>query len=368
MNILEIRGDTGRSQIHIGRRLEFAAELLKERRTAIITDENVKRLYGHRFPGGDVITIGTGEEIKTLETVEHIYSTLLKQEYDRSCFILGIGGGIVCDVAGFAASTYLRGLDFGFIASTLLAQADASAGGKNGVNFRGYKNMVGVFSQPEFVICDPEMLQTLPEQELKTGFAEVIKHALIGDPTLMEFLEQNGDRALGLDPGVIKRITGDALKVKSELVNADEREAGQRRILNFGHTLAHAFETTAGLTHGEAVAAGMGVAAKLSVQRAGLSNSSEKRIYELLKKFDLNREIRFSGEAIKNAVRKDKKRERDHIHFVLLEEIGLEGDRVRMYNLSSGEGPTFAAYAKEMTEHIKALGPNRLNSKATVKN
>ncbi len=322
MKTLEINGNTGNSTIYINKPFTYAKKLLKGERIIIITDENVKGLYEDKFPSGDIITIGKGEGIKTLQTVEDIYKKLMDLEFDRSGFILGIGGGIVCDVAGFAASTYMRGVRFGFIASTLLAQVDASVGGKNGVNLEGHKNMVGVFSQPEFVLCDPEMLKTLPAKELKNGFAEITKHALIGDRNLFEFMEQNHKSALGLDPDVIGRLTHDSLVLKSGIVNRDEKEKGERRKLNFGHTIAHALEKTMNLSHGEAVSVGMGISAKLSVKMSDLSAEGEKRIYELFKKFDLNQNIKISCSGIKKAVRRDKKREGDNINFILLKKIG----------------------------------------------
>ncbi len=322
MKTLQISGNTGNSSIYLNKPFTSTEELIRNGQVVIITDENVRELYGKRFPKGEVITIGTGEKNKTLQTIEFIYKKLVDIEFDRSGFILGIGGGIVCDIAGFISSTYMRGVRFGFVASTLLAQVDASIGGKNGVNFEGYKNIIGVFNQPEFVICDPEMLKTLPEKELKIGFAEIIKHALIGDPKLLEYLEDNYRKAFLLDPEIIGKITYDALFVKAGIVNSDEKEKGERRKLNFGHTMAHAFEKISDLTHGEAVAAGMGIAAKLSVRLSGFTVKEEKRIYEILKKFDLNRNIDFNCEEIKSAVRMDKKKEGNHIYIVLLKEIG----------------------------------------------
>lgn len=322
MKTLEISGNTGKSKIYINKPFTYAEKLLKGERVVIITDDNIKDLYEDKFPSGDIITIGTGEGIKTLQTIEDIYKKLMDLEFDRSGFILGVGGGIVCDIAGFAASTYMRGIRFGFVASTLLAQVDASVGGKNGVNLEGHKNMVGVFNQPEFVICDPEILKTLPVKELKNGFAEIAKHALIGDRNLFEFMEQNHKRALELDPEVIGRLTQSSLVLKSGIVNRDEKEKGERRKLNFGHTIAHALEKTMSLSHGEAVAVGMGISAKLSVKMSDLSAEGEKRIYELFKKFDLNQNIKIPCDEITKAVRKDKKREGDDINFILLKNIG----------------------------------------------
>jgi len=322
MNILTIDGVTGTSEIMINSSMSLAAELLREERVVIITDENVRAIYNDGFPKGDVITIGTGEGIKTLRTMEDIYRKLSDLEIDRSGFILGIGGGIVCDITGFAASTYMRGVRFGFVASTLLAQADASVGGKNGVNLNGHKNMVGVFNQPRFVICDHDMLKTLPERELKNGFAEIIKHALIGDRDLFNFLNHNHKKAAELDPDTMEKILLASLSLKSEIVRMDETEKGERRKLNFGHTLAHAFEKTTGMNHGEAVAAGMRIASKLSVRMSALPAAEEKKIHELMKKFDLNPAPDIPCSELKNAVRKDKKRDGEMIYFILLKNIG----------------------------------------------
>ncbi|MEE9495919.1 MAG: 3-dehydroquinate synthase, partial [Desulfobacterales bacterium] len=161
METITINANSGPSRILIGERLENLQRYVPKTRPIIITDRNVRHLYPLDSMATEVITIGTGEEIKTLDTVRDIYGHLLSSEADRSSFIVGIGGGIVCDITGFVASTFLRGVRFGFVATTLLAQVDAGVGGKNGVNFKGYKNMVGLFHQPEFVICDPEILKTL---------------------------------------------------------------------------------------------------------------------------------------------------------------------------------------------------------------
>ena len=169
MKKLQIRGVGGLSTILVGESLKNLIHHLPTPNPVIITDENVGQRYADQFPPGHVITIGTGEGIKTLDTIRRIYSELVAIEADRSCSIVGIGGGIVCDMAGFVASTYLRGVRFGFVASTLLAQVDASVGGKNGVNFGGYKNMVGTFNQPEFVLCDLDLLRSLPQEQLQCG-------------------------------------------------------------------------------------------------------------------------------------------------------------------------------------------------------
>lgn len=324
MKIITIQGQSGDSRILINESLQNLGKYVPPRRPVIVTDHNVNRYYGSFFPGWDVIEIGTGEEIKTLQTVEWIYRQLVDLEIDRSCFIIGIGGGIVCDITGFAASTYMRGLAFGFVSSTLLSQVDASVGGKNGVNFHGYKNMVGVFNQPSFVICDTEMLKTLPRNELICGFAEVVKHAVIGNRELFTFLEQRYVDALNLDQPVMERLVYDSILVKSSIVERDEREKGERRKLNFGHTLAHALEKTTNIPHGEAVSIGMVFAANLSVFRHLLSKEEANRLRLLLKQLHLPTEIEtdIGKEKVKDAIRKDKKREGQGIHLVLLKAIG----------------------------------------------
>ncbi|MCP4664736.1 MAG: 3-dehydroquinate synthase, partial [Deltaproteobacteria bacterium] len=223
---------------------------------------------------------------------------------------------------GFVASVYMRGVRFGFVSTTLLSQVDASVGGKNGVNFRGYKNMVGVFSQPEFVICDTDLLGTLPEREIRCGLAEVVKHAAIADPDLFSYLEKNAEKALLLDAGVIEKLVYASVVIKSSVVNRDEREKGERMKLNFGHTLGHAIERVAGVPHGEAVSVGMAAAAELSKKRGYLSDEDAERIEALLRQLKLPTRLELDGDRVLDALKKDKKRKGDSIHFVFLHGIG----------------------------------------------
>ncbi len=322
MQSIVVEGQTGRSHIMIGETLANLGNHLPPGRTVIITDENVARLYKDQLPGGDIITIGMGERIKTLATLEEIFAQLISMEADRATFIVGIGGGIVGDITGFAASTYMRGLGFGFVATTLLAQVDASVGGKNGVNFKGYKNMVGVFNQPQFVIADIQLLATLPKEELACGLAEIVKHACIADAGYFEFIEHHADAIQRLDPEVIHKLVHDSVVIKADVVNKDEQEAGERRKLNFGHTVGHALEKTLGLSHGAAVSAGMVLAADLSREHGLLSDEQSRRIQELLTRLNLPTRIEFNPRAVIDAVGKDKKRHSDLIKFVLLDGIG----------------------------------------------
>ncbi len=322
METLTIDGAGGRSTLLVGARLQRIGAYLPAAPRFIVTDPIVRRLYGDRFPDGPVIEMGVGESVKTLDTAADIYRALIAHEADRSSFLLGIGGGIVCDVTGFVASTYLRGIRFGFVPTTLLAQVDASVGGKNGVNFAGYKNMVGVFNQPAFVLCDPDPLTTLSAGDRGCGLAEIVKHGAIADPDLFGFLETNISAVLSLDPAAVHRMVYDSVVIKSTIVNRDEKETGERRKLNFGHTFGHAVEKVRKIPHGEAVSMGMMVAAALSVQRGYLSGADAARLASLLKNLGLPTRLEVDREKALDALKRDKKREGDAIHFVLLKQIG----------------------------------------------
>jgi len=322
MKTITINADSGPSHILIGERLENLPRHIPVAKPIIITDVNVGKLYPLDSMAAEVITIGTGEEIKTLDTVQEIYAQLLSIQADRSSFIVGMGGGIVCDIAGFVASTFLRGVRFGFVATSLLAQVDASVGGKNGVNFQGFKNMVGLFHQPEFVICDPELLETLPQKEISCGLAEIVKHGAIADADLFAYLEQHAQDILALDRHMIEKLVIASVRIKSAMVKRDETEKGERRLLNFGHTFGHAIEKVTGISHGEAVSRGMAIAAALSVKKDLLTADEDKRLRALLNNLKLPTHFGPETEAVVNAIGKDKKREGNWIHFVLLNGIG----------------------------------------------
>lgn len=322
MEQLTLEGRSGRSVITLGDNLARLSACSSAPKSVIITDPTVRGLHGFRFPPWSVIEIGVGEEAKTLGTVESVYDAFLRLGLDRSSMIVAIGGGIVCDVAGFTASTFLRGLPFGFVPTTLLAQVDASVGGKNGVNLHGYKNLVGTFNQPAFVLCDPDLLKTLPPEEVRNGFAEVIKQAAIGDSALFSFLETQKEEVLSLGRSALDRVVGDCLRVKTAIVSRDEREGGERRKLNFGHTLGHAIEKVYGLRHGEAVSVGMMGAARLSVGRGLIRRDDALRLQALLQAFGLPVTIQADRGLVREALEKDKKRSDEGILFVLLEGIG----------------------------------------------
>ncbi|HZK08672.1 MAG TPA: 3-dehydroquinate synthase [Bacteroidales bacterium] len=290
--------------------------------SVIITQQVIQQHYGQHWQGLPVILIGDGEQHKTLLTMHDIYQQLIDLDIDRSGMLVGVGGGIVCDIAGFAAATYLRGVACAFVPTTLLAQADASIGGKNGINFQGFKNMVGTFYQPRFILSDPATLQTLPPYELANGLAEVVKHALIADAAYFDFIEDNFREILNLDKDAIRHITLRSYQIKSDVVLRDEKEQNLRRILNFGHTYGHAIEKVAGISHGHAVSIGMAAALRLSLKHTSLSQNQYERIIRLLQNLNLPISTSADARQIVDALTADKKREGGEVHFVLLENIG----------------------------------------------
>lgn len=323
MDELIIKTELGESKLLLGESINNLSRYLLDSKVVVITDSNVREHYEDFFPEeADVIEIGLGEKNKTIETLQYIFDKFIEFEVDRSSFIVGIGGGIVCDITGFAASIYMRGLKFGFVSTTLLSQVDASIGGKNGVNFRGFKNMIGVFNQPAFVICDFNMLMTLPEEEYIAGFAEIIKHALIRNNDMFLFLEENVKDAREYDLKVIHRLVYDSLVIKSDVVSKDEKESGLRRLLNFGHTIGHAIEKSTGVIHGYAVSVGMALASKISEKYGYISKNDVKRIEDIIRAFGLPVEMPFDKKEVVQYMLRDKKREKQVINFVFLNKIG----------------------------------------------
>jgi 3-dehydroquinate synthase len=319
---VKVKGTYADSSILVGESITNIAKHLPASGVFVLTDDKVRSLYGKHFESHPTFTIRQGEGNKTLQTVEQIYRWLLDNDADRSSFILAVGGGIVCDVAGFVASTFMRGVRFGFVSTTLLSQVDASVGGKNGVNLEGFKNIVGCFNQPEFVICDPQMLLTLDERDYRSGLAEVIKHTLIADAAMFAYIEQNADRLLARDAEAINRVVENSVRIKANIVSMDEREKGERRKLNLGHTWGHAVEKLTHLPHGEAVSIGMMFAAQLSAQKGLMSADEVQRLKALLEKLQLPTSASFDRETAFGYMLKDKKKEKSTIHFVLMEGIG----------------------------------------------
>ena len=306
-----------RSRVVVGSVGEWLPRLLPQKRVIVVSDTNIDRHYHSLIEPYDHVLIGLGETSKTLRTLDVIYRRFIELGVDRSCFVLAVGGGIVTDVAGFAASTFMRGVEFGFISTSLLGQVDASVGGKNGVNVDGYKNMVGTFTQPRFVVCDVNLLRTLSAREFRTGLAEIIKAGVIGDATLFEMLEQADFSTLQRDSDTLREMVYRAVKVKADIVERDERESGDRRLLNLGHTLAHAIEKSSSkFNHGEAVAVGLAMIADVAAKQGLLAAEDKERILNLLQRAGFALEPPVEVRTLLKAVKRDKKAEGDSIHVV----------------------------------------------------
>jgi 3-dehydroquinate synthase len=310
------------TQYYLGDSIDNLHEYVSPDRVVIIMDENVERLHGSKLSAWKKLVVTSGEAAKEINVFTELIEGLTKLEADRKTMLIGIGGGVVTDLTGFAASVYMRGAPFAFVPTTLLAQVDASIGGKNGINFRQYKNMLGTIRQPEFILFDYQLLSTLPEEEWISGLAEVIKYGCIMDADLFHYLEENRIAILNREQQAVSLLIGKCVKHKSDIVKADEFEMNQRRWLNFGHTIGHPVEKLEKIAHGKAVSIGMVAAAKLSEKMVHLDNKSTARLIRLLNDYHLPVIITCSREEIYNLFKLDKKREKDFIHFVLLEQLG----------------------------------------------
>lgn len=322
MEKIPVKGQYTESVVLVGESLKNFRQHIPSQKVFVITDQNIHRLYGRMWDDLPCFTLVPGEKSKVLEMAGSIHRWLIRNDADRRSFILAVGGGMVCDLAGFVASTFMRGLDFGFIATSLLAQVDASVGGKNGVNIDGYKNIVGTFNQPGFVICDTSSLQTLPMKELKNGLAEVVKHALIADRDMFDRIENNLTGIFDLNPEIINYLVSRSVHIKADVVSSDERETGLRRVLNLGHTWGHAVEKTDGIAHGHAISIGMAFAADLSVKKGAMNTHERDRLLTLLQNLGLPIETQTPRNVIFEALLKDKKKEEDIMYFVLMKGIG----------------------------------------------
>ncbi|MDQ6757205.1 MAG: 3-dehydroquinate synthase [Bacteroidota bacterium] len=300
----------------------FLEQLVSKEKTVIITDKNIVENYQDRFIGWQTIVIKPGEENKQQSTVDHIIAELIKLQADRETFIIGIGGGVVTDIAGYAASVYMRGVKFGFVPTTILAMVDASIGGKNGVDVGKYKNLVGVIKHPEFLLYDYSFLKTLPDAEWINGFAEIIKHACIKNEDLFTFLEGESLQALKADQHKTAKLIKKNVEIKYNVVSQDEFETGERRLLNFGHTIGHAIENTYGLSHGNAVSIGISAACLISEVVNNFSSKERSRVISLLEKYHLPVDLKFDKEKVWEVLLLDKKKSADTMNFILLNKIG----------------------------------------------
>jgi len=306
---------------------------IKGKQVMIVSNTTVAPLYLNKvknmldgFQVAEVI-LPDGEKYKTLNVLNDIFSALLENAFDRSCTLIALGGGVVGDMTGFAAASYQRGVNFIQIPTTLLSQVDSSVGGKTGVNHSLGKNMIGAFHQPQAVIADTNTLNTLEDRELSAGIAEVIKYGLLGDAEFADWLENNMDKLLARDPDALSFAIERSCQDKADIVASDEKESGQRALLNLGHTFGHAIETGMGYgewLHGEAVACGMLIAAEMSMRLGWITEADVMRIDNLIDRASLptRAPAKITTDKFIELMGRDKKALGGQIRLVLLKAIG----------------------------------------------
>ena len=293
----------------------------------VVSQQNVlESVDRHPLLKDPIVLIPDGERAKTLRTVARLLDRMLELNLTRQSTLIAVGGGVVGDVAGFAASIYLRGIAVVHVPTTLLSQVDSSVGGKTGVNHTRGKNLIGTFHQPRLVVADPLLLHTLPAREYRSGLYETLKYGVIRNPVLFRSFERQSDAIAARDPDVVENLVYGSLRIKAQVVSADEREAGLRRILNFGHTLGHAIEAAANyrsVRHGEAVGYGMIGAARIAARMGTLAEQERARIESAVAAIGkLPGIARLPVPAMLEALRHDKKIRDGKLHFVLPERIG----------------------------------------------
>ncbi len=344
MHRLKIYSSGVKSLVLLGAGIGTVTGLLPQGALFIITDTNVKRVHGHLFPRGELLVIEPGEESKRLEVVEMLCRQILEAGGDRSSFILGIGGGVVCDVAGLTASLFMRGVRHAYVSTTLLSQVDASIGGKTGVNLGEYKNLIGTFRQPEFVLCDHELLCTLPDEQFRSGMAELIKHAIIRDRNLFFDLSAVAEQLTADNQKLLGDLIFRSVKIKAAIVRSDPFEKGSRRLLNYGHTFGHVLESHYGISHGLAVAQGMLIAAELSVWKGEMPHAEYRLVSMILEKAGVLTGYPLPPGVVR-LISRDKKSERGSVNLVLLRSVG----KAVVRRLSLTEVQAFVSYYNEKT-------------------
>lgn len=297
-------------------------QIVSKEKTILVTDGNVFAAAKENFNGWQTIVIKAGEENKQQSTVDNIIQQLIEKEAGRNTYVVGVGGGVVTDIAGYAASIYMRGVKFGFVPTTILAMVDASVGGKNGVDVGPYKNLVGLINQPEFLLFDYSLLQTLPQEQWVNGFAEIIKHACIKDAGMFEMLEKSSLADFQNDAALLASLIERNVNIKTAVVVEDEFEKDDRKLLNFGHTLGHAVENIYQLLHGHAISVGMMAAAAFSEKLNGFSGVEKQRLKNLLEKYQLPVALDFDKAKVWNLLKMDKKRASNEMYFILIDKLG----------------------------------------------
>lgn len=295
-------------------------QLVPQEQCVLLTDENVYQAHAAKFADWKHILIPAGEQHKQQRTVDHIIARLMQLEADRQTLLIGVGGGVVTDITGYTASIYMRGIDCAYVPTTLLNLVDASIGGKTGVDVGAYKNIVGSFRHPRFILQDLDFLTTLPHTEWINGFAEIIKHACIRDKALFKHLSQHRPEDFMQNKELLAALIHNNIRHKFAVVQADEFEKAERKLLNFGHSIGHAIENLCALPHGRAVAVGMMAAAFISEKEVGFVETEALR--RLLQQYQLPVSVSFEPGEVFQLLKLDKKRMQQSINFVLLRSIG----------------------------------------------
>ena len=295
-------------------------KLLSKEQAVMITDEQVFDKHKRKFKGWNTIVLKPGEAYKIQQTVDMIIDQLIAFGADRKTILIGVGGGVVTDMTGYVAGIYMRGIACGFVPTSILAMVDAAIGGKNGIDVGVYKNMVGLIRQPQFLLYDHSFLKTLPKEEWQNGFAEIIKHACIKDATMFALLQQNSLASFKREPAKLAALIQRNALIKTKVVLVDEFEQGDRKLLNYGHTLGHAIENMYELSHGQAISIGMTYAAIMSQQIRGFKDA--EAVIALLAKYGLPTFADFDKKKAFKILQMDKKKQAQGINYVLLQKIG----------------------------------------------
>lgn len=295
-------------------------KLVSKEKAVIVTDENLFNAHKSKLKGWNTIVLKPGEQFKVQQTVDVVIDQLIALGADRQSVLIGFGGGVVTDITGYVAGIYMRGIEFGFIPTSVLAMVDAAIGGKNGIDVGVYKNMVGLIRQPAFLLYDYTLLKTLPLTEWQNGFAEIIKHAAIKDAAMFKELESNSLAKYRSNKLLLAKLIQRNAMIKIKVVVNDEFEKGERKLLNFGHTLGHAIENMYELSHGQAISIGMTYAAMMSEQLKFFTGA--KQLITLLNKYGLPTVVEFDAKKAFKVLLKDKKKENVSINYILLQKIG----------------------------------------------
>ena len=307
-------------QYYFDASFDHLQKIVDKEKVVLITDEHVFSSHQKKFKGWNTIVLKPGEAYKVQQTVDMIIDQLIEMGADRKTILVGVGGGVITDITGYVAGIFMRGIDVGYVPTSLLAMVDAAIGGKNGIDVGVYKNMVGLIRQPSFLLYDYSFLKTLPLAEWQNGFAEIIKHACIKDAAMFKELQQHRLSDYKKDVSLLKKLIERNVMLKTKVVLADELEQGERKLLNFGHTLGHAIENMYELSHGQAISIGMTYATIISQQLKGFKDTDA--VVSLLANYGLPTFAGFDAKKAFRVLQKDKKKDDVSIHYILLEKTG----------------------------------------------